>query len=531
MGRPVKERQRAKKPKVKTGCITCKHRRIKCGEEKPHCSRCTSTGRKCDGYEPVPQPRSFPSSFDHSAMISLPVNIGGDVEERRSFQFFYEKTMPEISGYIPSDFWSKLVLPATQADPTVLHAVIALSAIHEISTTIQKDDVWLARQNFAIQQSAKAVRYCCSLPPAASRSVEVALTSSILFFFVESFQKNHRAALFHLDWGMRILRDSLSDDPEPETKSPPENLIFDKALVKKILVPIFARLDISANNYMEDRRIKYDQLFDHAESAFDAVSIPVAFSSLKEADESLVMLLYWMLNFYQTTRCTYWTFNLHQTAQSQEPLNVPGPDTLRGQCSRVHNELEVLLRDWLEALNGFVKQRGTNMETRQLRAVVMLKARHLIASISNQAKRTPDDMGFDNYSPEFERIISLSSSLLLHPSYSVDLNLAYPLYATACMCRDPIIRRRALALLKKCPQIEGVWNSDVFIAIAEWVLQKEEGGLGEVLTAKDIPPSARISVLYKRFLFGERKCLIKYYQKATCADGPNKFLRKEVIEW
>lgn len=35
---------------MRSGCFTCKIRRKKCDEAKPFCSRCTSTGRKCDGY-------------------------------------------------------------------------------------------------------------------------------------------------------------------------------------------------------------------------------------------------------------------------------------------------------------------------------------------------------------------------------------------------------------------------------------------------------------------------------------------------
>lgn len=39
-------------PKVRTGCLTCKIRKVKCDEGKPSCLRCTSTGRKCEGYNP-----------------------------------------------------------------------------------------------------------------------------------------------------------------------------------------------------------------------------------------------------------------------------------------------------------------------------------------------------------------------------------------------------------------------------------------------------------------------------------------------
>lgn len=37
--------------RTKTGCLTCRKRRIKCDEGKPHCNRCIKTNRKCEGYK------------------------------------------------------------------------------------------------------------------------------------------------------------------------------------------------------------------------------------------------------------------------------------------------------------------------------------------------------------------------------------------------------------------------------------------------------------------------------------------------
>ncbi|KAJ5484050.1 hypothetical protein N7539_005846 [Penicillium diatomitis] len=38
------------KRRTKTGCLTCRRRRIKCGEEKPTCSNCVKSKRICEGY-------------------------------------------------------------------------------------------------------------------------------------------------------------------------------------------------------------------------------------------------------------------------------------------------------------------------------------------------------------------------------------------------------------------------------------------------------------------------------------------------
>ncbi|EZF23931.1 hypothetical protein H112_03415 [Trichophyton rubrum D6] len=44
--------QKAKGPRkrTKTGCLTCRKRRIKCGEEKPRCNNCIKSKRECEGY-------------------------------------------------------------------------------------------------------------------------------------------------------------------------------------------------------------------------------------------------------------------------------------------------------------------------------------------------------------------------------------------------------------------------------------------------------------------------------------------------
>ncbi|KAJ6030647.1 uncharacterized protein N7446_000290 [Penicillium canescens] len=42
--------RRLPKKRTKTGCLTCRKRRIKCGEEKPICTNCVKSKRICEGY-------------------------------------------------------------------------------------------------------------------------------------------------------------------------------------------------------------------------------------------------------------------------------------------------------------------------------------------------------------------------------------------------------------------------------------------------------------------------------------------------
>ncbi|RPA90896.1 hypothetical protein L873DRAFT_1716214, partial [Choiromyces venosus 120613-1] len=41
---------KASRKRTKTGCLTCRKRRIKCGEERPTCANCIKSKRGCEGY-------------------------------------------------------------------------------------------------------------------------------------------------------------------------------------------------------------------------------------------------------------------------------------------------------------------------------------------------------------------------------------------------------------------------------------------------------------------------------------------------
>ncbi|KAI2469846.1 hypothetical protein F4781DRAFT_201995 [Annulohypoxylon bovei var. microspora] len=169
------KRKRASRPKVRTGCITCKIRRVKCDETKPACTRCTSTGRKCDGYggaaPPRPKksptapsssqladplaPNNFPSdpylakrhelarhSFAAACRGStslrilrpLAADIEGTEQERLFFHQFRRAAEAGLAMHASSlgaGFWRRLVPLVGQSDPAVRHALIALGAAHQ----------------------------------------------------------------------------------------------------------------------------------------------------------------------------------------------------------------------------------------------------------------------------------------------------------------------------------------------------------------------------------------------------------------
>ena len=79
---PVPNKKMSRK-RTKTGCLTCRKRRIKCGEERPICNNCIKSKRHCEGY--------------NQRVIFKPLAV-----DWRSSQQGSSSTLPYHSGLMPS---------------------------------------------------------------------------------------------------------------------------------------------------------------------------------------------------------------------------------------------------------------------------------------------------------------------------------------------------------------------------------------------------------------------------------------------
>jgi len=105
--------------RTKTGCLTCRKRRIKCGEEKPVCTNCIKSKRHCDGYNPrivfrksnigVPFPGQsvHPISFhnsNHSAYGQYPQPSMNDPAMPSTLAYIRPRP-PTESNASHADYW------------------------------------------------------------------------------------------------------------------------------------------------------------------------------------------------------------------------------------------------------------------------------------------------------------------------------------------------------------------------------------------------------------------------------------------
>ncbi|KAE9364759.1 hypothetical protein N431DRAFT_431560 [Stipitochalara longipes BDJ] len=450
-----------------------------------------------------------------------------DEQERRAFQYFFTKTSSEIAGFLPSDFWNKLVLQASHTDPAILHAVIALGSAHETYGGESPGHLrrgGLARQYFALQQSNKAIGHLrAHLSVGAPQSGESVLLSCILFICLETFQGNHEAALAHLESGLKILESWLQDDDEHQPVLSPDFVSRPtRQFLEEELIPLFTRLDVQATTYLTSRSL--NKLIP-CSSTVEPI-MPVRFSSLSDANNHLADLVHWMLYSNNGAHnMMYWMVN-NPMAQPhfRPPPTGPDdpipkiPDVVLKKILKIETQHGRILQQWLDALNLYLKE-NIDLDAKDLRGALMLKILYTSTTIIKAASLYNHDLEYDKYTPEFERVITLAESLIKSqarakdgntPLYSFEMNILPPLHYCSTRCRDPKLRRRALALLEDSPRREGMWDSAMLAAIARYIIEQEEAGLGEVFCAQEIPASARMCILDKVPELEERRCVIKY---------------------
>ncbi|KAH7166644.1 C6 zinc finger domain-containing protein [Fusarium sp. MPI-SDFR-AT-0072] len=203
--------RRAYHHKVKTGCRTCRIRKVKCDQGKPVCVRCTSTGRTCDGYNPPPSSsHSSSTSASPSPQFSDSLNAAADLklilprhspEEVRSYRFFLEVTAPSLAGAFYADFWLTEVPRVCMSDAAIWHAVVSLGSAHEDFAEHGQG----SRSVFALKQFTSAIR--CLTDSRSPRHADRwrALIVSTIFTYVCTIKGLHDQTRLHLQAGCNLL--------------------------------------------------------------------------------------------------------------------------------------------------------------------------------------------------------------------------------------------------------------------------------------------------------------------------------------
>lgn len=436
-------------------------RHIKCDEASVICNNCTSTGRKCDGYDisRLPMRKLSTSCF------SVRPDWVTTNDERRCFAYFQSCSLPNLGLAFNSSLWQKTVLRISQVDPAVYHAAIVLGTIYEDSVEnrmrLAGENLHQARHRFALEQSSRAYAFLSHRQASQDPQLrEVLLVCCLLFVISELLLGRVDKAVHHLHSGLRMIRET------------PEHLKTSQRYpaLDPTLVETFQKLDaegshfrpgtpsINANHELDQDWLSRNVFSDHR--------------SVEDVHKSVTMLMNEGIPFL--ARC--WPLSKSEIAVSY------------GELSNRQQQLLSLYLQFEERFHVFKSLYYENMPRHEQRAVDLLQIQCFGQKLGLKTCliKGPIPTGM---TPEYLGLLSIHESFLEkfseRPSFTLDYGIIPGLWVVASQCPLYSVRIQAIKLLQSWPHVESFKNSNVAASLALEIIKRElqtgdDGGLSVI---------------------------------------------------
>ncbi|KAJ0417833.1 hypothetical protein BJY00DRAFT_325277 [Aspergillus carlsbadensis] len=523
---------RGGKTRVKSGCRTCKTRKVKCDESFPVCQRCLSTGRVCDGYGVWggggndygrrQSPKNPPPTPNHPPLACISTCVAS-TDERASFDWFRRRTMVKIPGSYLSDFWTTILLQASQSDQAVWHSILALSSTHRSGFVQSLPGQRITQEQLTLRHLIRAVRH---LGPHFSvrdkASCRVILIVCLVLVALDLLRGYFTSAQVHLRNGLNILAQTQSSSidaanaglgcsPTPSYAYEPIDISIGEAFFR-----LHTQLELLQRQHCPRPCILPLPL----QLSILEPSPPTQFLSYTAAWRGLDHLM--NQAFYLSARA--------RDQGSKAGAEATPTDSLLAQQER----LKAGLDSWLTSYNSSSERLQLSISDSIAEAKTkvhhLVSCYHTMLTIMAETALSPKQTVFDEYTYPFEQMLehladlwtlsyigqnnpspspstssssnpnSLSSSnstatttnsttatpFLTSESKRwiggcdmshtiIDIGWMIPLFYTAIKCRVRRIRRRAIQLIESSNHREGIWDARITACIARRVVAFEEG--------------------------------------------------------
>lgn len=405
----------------------------------------------------------------------------------RYFEFFRAKTGQNLSAILDVNFWNRILLQIGQSEPTVWHAIIALSSLDEqCMTALGTENAPMTARRDALVHYNKAVGRLTTAVAEKKASIEVILVTCLLFVCIELLLENVPGAMAHVQGGVKILEN---------WKSETERGISSKTeIVEDDLLPIFLRLQLQMGTFSTPSRERAPKRLSEKPTEI------YEFLTFKEARDSMVDLYQDALGLANSLAAGL-TEDLYSKGLS---LMIP---TL--EYHRLMSRADFWKRTFENMLSR-ADMLELNEESSRMADILIIQ----YTLVSNYIKvglsplyftsEPPEDV-WDPYNKDYEAVLELAEREAAYydasqgdRAFALELGIILPLYTTILQCREPSIRQRALSILYSSPRKEGFWDSRIAAEMAKTVI--ELGDASGQLGVLDLPRRPRSA----RFTYSER---------------------------
>lgn len=413
------------------------------------------------------------------------------------------------------DVWSSLLLQGSHQNAGIKHAICALGALHQNlrSTPIgPQAQVHL----FAVEQYSKAIQYTVCSARKNYMSIDESLVMCILFTLLERLLGETELAVYHLRAGIKLLTDTII---RPKWRQQTTR-VSDKAtyISRATIIALLRRLERQVYQLGQT-----NVGFESPEMPLVKLDIPDVFSSLDEASTCFECYFNDACRMMGTVE-----WREEQQSQAQKPVE---PDLVF--------LLNRVLTKWNKAFMALLDDAKSQHDLASERAQSIIHTLHLlrlILSISLAHYQKGDEMIYDRYMPEFKQAVAhcvavvnaqkrvpeavslqCSSEDSVSPRTEMSVPISFeslpspasvsdrhlppgsshqisfdcpgktalsfsafsPLHALLMIsfrCRDPVVRRQAVQLLRDVNCCDAFWDSRILSVVAERIVQIEENG-------------------------------------------------------
>ncbi|KAI1274559.1 hypothetical protein F5Y07DRAFT_372755 [Xylaria sp. FL0933] len=484
------------KKKVKTGCRTCKARRVKCDEGRPACHRCVSTGRSCEGYGiwgggtlKCASQTITPARTD-TVQYAISSHFGElSAEQETCFKWFRHRTSTKLPLPFITPFWNTLILQACTSESSIFHAILALSSAHQKESLdedkpIEDCTTLDSQQKFMLQEYGESIRSLQShLISQDRRSLQVALTTCAIFTFLENLLGRYHTANAHLHSGLRLLAevygpvDCLAGEMVTATS---------RGYVDNWIIEIFVRLHVQAALWGQGLLSLYPRL-----PVFPITPIPAIFENANQAAQHMDRLILDILHLSERS-----------SGPDDSAVNPTHGIVLNNRRQSLLRELEI----WSAAYHATNVQLCEGFAPVDEFYMKVLRGYYIMAVLMLSTCTWPVyEMVYDFYTAGFlellEQLIVIWKAHVARPAWRINPATAdMPrkishsvgdkgwnplLYFLAVKCRVHRIRLQAIRLLSQTSHKEGIWDAWLAIIVAKEIMRIEEGDYYQGLDIND----------------------------------------------
>lgn len=343
--------------------------------------------------------------------------------------------------------------------------------------------------DFALVQHSKAIKSFRQSLAEGGTQVRHALMASLLLGCFESFHGNWQTASQQIYGGLNIL-EQLEQGKVKGTPAPAAITIDSELGVA------MARLQLQLESFLAMNPMN-DQPVTELEDVVVDEDIPPRFASLAESFS------------YAINAATYC---IRHARRAYRYLN--GLAYNQAALERERQTLCDYVYRWRRAYNHILLEAWTGMKvlTRDYLGILQLHICVMGFEIMLATTLSKEEMIFDLYTEEFSRMmvyarrlfeVELESRAQTTENLKAQfgLGLIMTMYFLATRCRDSLIRRDAIALLRERPCKNGIWDSLQAAEVAEWIMRLEEEGYQGCDT---IPEEARVRMSSLKTTVGKR---------------------------